>query len=142
MELGFWIDGKMVHTAKIAGSRPRSRPGGPGELNGLWAEFRTPVKAGEHWLSVTVLRMYEGLPAAYKGPKPVEGRGPDSGNRGVDAFFPMYLHVVGPYKQAKGPSPESLKKVFGDDPGQGAARRRDRPARSWRTSRGGPTGVR
>jgi hypothetical protein len=116
VELGFWIDGKLAHTAKIA-VPARSEPGrNAGELNGLWAEFRTPVKAGEHWLSVTILRMYEGLPAAYKGPKPAKAEARASSNRGVDAFFVMYLHVVGPYRQAKGPSQESVKKVFGDDP--------------------------
>src|SRR5262245_35811936 len=112
VELGFWIDGKLVHTAKIPVPTKVESGRNAGELNGLWAEFRAPVKAGEHWLSVTILRMYEGLPAAYKGPKPsnAEGR---AGNRGVDAFFVMYLHVVGPDQQAKGPSPESIKKLFG-----------------------------
>jgi mono/diheme cytochrome c family protein len=118
VELGFWIDGKLVHTAKIPVPDRVESGRNPGELNGLWAEFRTPMKAGEHWLSVTILRMYEGLPAAYKGPKPskVEGR---LGNRGVDAFFVMYLHVVGPFNQAKGPSAESVRKVFGDNPAKG-----------------------
>src|SRR5262249_22732292 len=81
-----------------------------------WAEFRTPVKAGEHWLSVTILRMYEGLPAAYKGPKPAKAEARAFNNRGVDAFFVMYLNVVGPYEQARGPSQESVRKVFGDNP--------------------------
>jgi hypothetical protein len=113
VELGFWIDGKMVHTARIPVPDKVEAGRNPGEINGLWAEFRMPVKAGEHWLSVTILRMYEGLPAIYKGPKPskVQGR---SANRGVDAFFPMYLHVTGPENQAKGPSQESIKKVYGD----------------------------
>jgi hypothetical protein len=116
VELGFWIDGKLAHTAKIA-VPAKSEPGrNAGELNGLWAEFRTPVQAGEHWLSVTILRMYEGLPAAYKGPKPAKAQARASGNRGIDAFFVMYLHVVGPYRQAQGPSQESIKKVFGDNP--------------------------
>src|SRR5262245_43435938 len=115
VELGFWIDGKMVHTAKIPVPDKVEAGRNPGELNGLWAEFRAPVKAGEHWLSVTILRMYEGLPAAYKGPKPSKAEG-KAGNRGVDAFFPMYLHVTGPDKQVKGPSQESIKKGFGDNP--------------------------
>jgi hypothetical protein len=119
VELGFWIDGKLVHTARIP-VPARSAPGrNAGEVNGLWAEFRTPVKAGEHWLSVTILRMYEGLPAAYKGPKPAQAQARAANSRGVDAFFVMYLHVVGPYQQAKGPSPESIQKVFGDNPVQG-----------------------
>src|SRR5262249_40026215 len=86
----------------------------PGELNGKWAEFRTKVKAGEHWLSVTLLRMYEGLPPAYKGPKPADTKAGIT--RATDAFFPMYLDVVGPYRQAKGPSKDSLAKVFAGAP--------------------------
>jgi hypothetical protein len=115
VELGFWIDGKLAHTAKIPIPTRAESGRNAGELNGLWAEFRAPVQAGEHWLSVTILRMYEGLPAAYKGPKPSKAEG-RAGNRGVDAFFVMYLHVVGPYQQAKGPSAESVRKVFGDHP--------------------------
>jgi hypothetical protein len=118
VELGFWIDGKLLHTEKIAVPDKRESGRNPGELNGLWAEYRTPVKAGEHWLSVTILRMYEGLPAAYKGPKPAKAEAKASNNRGVDAFFVMYLHVVGPYHQAKGPSQESIKMVFGDHRGK------------------------
>lgn len=102
-EIGFWIDGKLVHEAKI--TPPRS-----GEMNGQWAEFRLPIAAGEHWLSVTILRMYEGLPQAYKGPKPSEA--PGTLRIGVDAWFPMYLDVVGPYDQVKGPSDESISKIF------------------------------
>src|SRR5262245_52304008 len=67
VELGFWVDGKLVHTAKIAVPAQNTPGRNAGELNGKWAEFRMPVKAGEHWLSATILRMYEGLPAAYKG---------------------------------------------------------------------------
>jgi hypothetical protein len=119
VELGFWIDGRLVHTAKIAVPARAESGRNAGELNGLWAEFRTPVKAGEHWLSATLLRMYEGLPAAYKGPKPAKAQARASSNRGVDAFFVMYLHVVGPFQQAKGPSPDSIKKVFGDNPVNG-----------------------
>src|SRR5215213_3965345 len=119
VELGFWIDGKLVHTAKIPVPDKIESGRGAGELNGLWAEFRTPVKAGEHWLSVTILRMYEGLPAVYKGPKPAKAEARASNNRGVDAFFPMYLHVTGAEKQPKGPSPESIKKVFGENPAKG-----------------------
>jgi hypothetical protein len=138
VELGFWIDGKMVHTAKIPVPDKIESGRNPGELNGLWAEFRTPVKAGEHWLSVTILRMYEGLPTAYKGPKPSKADGRPA-NRGVDAFFPMYLHVTGPEKQAKGPSAESLKKLFGENVAMGRAT--PRPCgRAWPILHGGPTG--
>jgi hypothetical protein len=119
VEVGFWIDGKMLHTDKIPVPTKVESGRSAGELNGLWAEFRTPLKAGEHWLSITILRMYEGLPAAYNGPKPAKAVARASNKRGVDAFFPMYLHVVGPYQQARGPSQESIKKIFGDNPVKG-----------------------
>jgi hypothetical protein len=112
VELGFWINGKLVHQAKLPVPTRREAGRAPGELNGLWAEFRTPVTAGEHWLSVTLLRMYEGLPPAYKGPRPANTTAGIS--RATDSFFPMYLDVVGPYNQVKGPSAESLRKIFPD----------------------------
>ena len=110
VELGFWIDGKMLHEAKIDVPSKVVEGRAPGEMNGLWAECRLPITAGEHWLSVTVLRMYEGLPAAYKGPKSSQSTAGTT--KATDAFFPMYLDVVGPYQQAKGPAPASLKKIF------------------------------
>jgi hypothetical protein len=116
VELAFWIDGNKVHQAKIAVATKRVEGRGPGEMNGLWAECKLPIKAGEHWLSVTVERMYEGLPAAYQGPQPA----PDNGEgvtKATDAFFPMYLDVVGPYNQEKGPAPASIKKIFGGHSG-------------------------
>ncbi len=110
VELGFWIDGKLVHEAKVPVPTKLEAGRGPGELNGLWAEFRTTVAAGEHWLSITILRMYEGLPPAYGGPRPAQTTARVT--RATDSFFPMYLDVVGPYKQVKGPSAESLRKIF------------------------------
>ena len=113
VELAFWIDGKRVHETKVAVPTKRTAGRAPGEVNGLWAEFRTPIRAGEHWLAVTILRMYEGLPPAYNGPKPAKTQAGIT--KATDAFFIMYLDVVGPYQQAKGPSKESLQKLFGRD---------------------------
>jgi hypothetical protein len=113
VELAFWIDGKQIHETKVEVPTKRVLGRAPGELNGLWAECRAPIRAGEHWLSVTILRMYEGLPPAYKGSKPANTRAGIS--KATDAFFPMYLDVVGPYRQPKGPSKESLRKIFGSD---------------------------
>jgi hypothetical protein len=112
VELGFWIDGKLMHETKVPVPTKRENGRAPGEMNGLWAEFRTPIRAGEHWLAVTIFRMYEGLPPAYKGPKPAKTS--FGITKATDAFFVMYLDVVGPYQQPKGPSKESLQKIFGD----------------------------
>ncbi len=111
IELGFWIDGKLVHQTKVEVPTKRVAGRAPGEVNGLWAEFRSPIRAGEHWLAVTIFRMYEGLPPAYKGPKPATTT--FGITKATDAFFVMYLDVVGPFNQAKGPSKESIQKIFG-----------------------------
>jgi hypothetical protein len=116
VELAFWIDGKKVHEAKIPVPTKVVEGRAPGEMNGLWTECKRPITAGEHWLAVTIERMYEGLPAAYKGPKPA----PDNGQgitKATDAFFPMYLDVVGPSDQEKGPTPVSVKRIFGNHSG-------------------------
>ncbi len=118
VELGFWIDGQLVKEFKIPVPTRAEGGRGPGELNGLWAELRTPVTAGEHWLAVSILRFYEGLPAVYKGPKPSNAKGGRS-ERGIDAFFPMYLDVIGPYQQVRGPTEASLKKIFLGGPPKG-----------------------
>jgi mono/diheme cytochrome c family protein len=110
VELGFWIDGKLVHEARVPVPTKLEAGRGPGELNGKWAEFRTTVPAGEHWLSVTLVRMYEGLPGAYHGPRPADTVGRIT--RATDSFFPMYLDVVRPYKQGQGPSAASLARIF------------------------------
>jgi hypothetical protein len=123
VELAFWVDGKRVHEVRIAVPTERVQGRAPGELNGLWTECRLPIPAGEHWLAITVERMYEGLPPSYKGPRPAPERPlpaperPEKVIRGTDAFFPMYLDVVGPYNQVKGPASASIKKLVGDRPG-------------------------
>ena len=40
------------------------------DLEGQIVEFRTRVTAGEHLLSASYLRNYEGLPPSYNGPNP------------------------------------------------------------------------
>lgn len=121
VELGFWIDGKLAHEARIEVPTKVEQGRAPGELNGKWAEFRTSITAGEHWLSVSLLRMYEGLPAEYKGPNPAQAKttasAPPMKVRAADAFFPMYLDVVGPHNQVKGPSRESLQRIYRFGPG-------------------------
>jgi hypothetical protein len=113
VELGFWIDGKLIHQTRVEVPTKRVAGRAPGEMNGLWAECRAPIRAGEHWLSVSMFRMYEGLPPAYRGPKPAKTQAGIT--KATDACFIMYLDVVGPYRQAKGPSPESLRRIFGND---------------------------
>jgi hypothetical protein len=103
MEMGLWIDGKLIHEAKLA--IPESA-----EMSGQATEVRVPVTAGDHWLSVTMLRVFDGLPSVYKGPNPANTTA-GFGKEDRDTFIAL-LAVSGPYAQVLGPSQESLKKIF------------------------------
>ncbi len=59
-----WIDGKQLSTVDFEASD------NPTAMEGLDKEVRVKVPAGEHWVSVSALRLYEGLPAKYGGLKP------------------------------------------------------------------------
>lgn len=61
--MAFWIDGEMVGAVDIV--IPSS-----GELSGQIATIRHHVTAGEHWLAVSFLKLYHGLPTVYNGPEP------------------------------------------------------------------------
>ena len=108
-------------------------------------ECRTRVTAGEHLLSATYLRNYHGLPPSYKGPEPskrppeplISPRGKltekdietlrkfgtkiktDAVETRVDNRFES-IDVGGPFNQATGPSPESLRRIYvcGHAPGK------------------------
>jgi len=103
MEMGLWIDGKLIHEAKLA--IPESA-----EMSGQATEVRVPVTAGDHWLSVTMLRVFDGLPPVYKGPNPANTTA-GFGKEDRDTFISI-VAVSGPYAQVLGPSQESLKKIF------------------------------
>lgn len=101
--VAFWIDGTFIEEVPV-----QIGPGG--EMNGLGKTIRTRVPAGDHWLSVTLIKMYERLPAAYGGPNP------NDNTRGVgrspNEHFINTLIVTGPFDQATGPTAESLQKLY------------------------------
>ncbi len=66
VQVGVWLDGKQVQTLTIDG-----KSDGFGiDLFGAQSEFRLHVPAGEHWVAISVLRIYEGLPPSYGGLNP------------------------------------------------------------------------
>ena len=77
LQVAFWIDGKQV------GVLPYAIPA-TGEVSGQRNQLRTHVTAGEHWIAASFLRIYEGLPASFKGPNPSKLPVPqrNSGGRG------------------------------------------------------------
>ena len=143
-----WIDGKEA--ARIE-DFTRSETGEDfGSLEGADKLVRTRVPAGEHWVAISALRLYEGLPAKYGGLKPTSkpappppdldkllaGLKPKPGATPEDlkdleqrranviarntkpiqitdvSFRVNFVEITGPFSQTKGPSPESLKKIF------------------------------
>jgi cytochrome c553 len=68
VHIGIWIDGKQIGTLDI----DAPSDGGSIDLFGAQAEFRHHVTAGDHWVAASILRIYEGLPASYGGPKPTK----------------------------------------------------------------------
>ena len=63
LQVAFWIDGKQVQVLPFP--IPAS-----GEVSGVRKEFRAHVTAGEHWMSASILHIYEGLPVSFHGPNP------------------------------------------------------------------------
>jgi cytochrome c553 len=75
LQVAFWIDGKQV--SELSYPIPST-----GEVSGQRKQFRTHVTAGEHWLSASFLRIYEGLPVAFHGPNPSKLPPPPARGRG------------------------------------------------------------
>jgi mono/diheme cytochrome c family protein len=118
--VAFWIDGKLIKEVSV--------PIGPGgEMNGLHETIRTRVAAGEHWLAVSLIKIYERLPAAYGAPNPNEST--QRVGKSPTEHFINNLIVTGPFNQTKGPTAESLQKLYhGAPPAAGkvsAARARE-----------------
>ena len=68
LTVAIWIDGKQ---AALIEDFTRSATGEDfGSLEGADKVVRVRVPAGEHWVAVSALRLYEGLPAKYHGLKP------------------------------------------------------------------------
>ena len=127
MHPAVYIDGKLIKEFEVDAT----------DLEGQIVEVRTHVTAGEHLLSGTYLKNYEGLPPSYKGPNPsqrppeplITVRGKltekdietlrkygtkiktDRIETRVDNRFES-IDVQGPFSQVTGPSPESLRKVY------------------------------
>jgi mono/diheme cytochrome c family protein len=145
LEIALWVDGRQVQARQLDAAGLASFAADRQDLSGNRVEFRTRFTAGDHWMAVSILHLYEGLPVSYGGPNPSKRPAPpppDFGRffqpppnatpeqlarfqRRLEAFRSRRrerapannaragtLEIGGPYAQAKGPSPESLQKIF------------------------------
>ena len=134
-----WIDGREIASQILDPDASASFANDQQELGGKALDFRTHMTAGEHWVAVSVPRLYEGLPASYNGPNPstrppfvwpeftlprrdptperiAEARKRYDENRArvrpTNDARVGYMEIGGPYSQATGPSVEGRAKIF------------------------------
>jgi len=139
LQLALWIDGQQVKTAGFDPEGIASFSDDRQDFGGMTQDFRIRVSAGDHWIAVSMPRMYEGLPASYEGPapskrptppppvfKPPRANIPPERLAEIKKRFEERLaqkvpvnearitgiDVGGPYDQAKGPPTEGLKKIY------------------------------
>jgi len=139
LPLALWIDGKQVQTFDFDPDGIASFSVDRQDFGSMTHDFRARIPAGDHWVAISVLRLYEGLPASYGGPnpskrpeppkpefKPPRREIPPERLAEIKKQFEARMaekvpvnearitgvDVIGPYNQTKGASPESLKKIF------------------------------
>lgn len=139
IQIGVWIDGKLVKTLPI----DQPSDGSSIDLFGAQAEFRTHLTAGDHWIAGSFIRMFEGLPSSYEGLNPTRRPvppGPDIKRfmkippGATDAeiaeirkraeermkliqvpanrLWVHFIEAMGPYEQVTAPSIETRKNIF------------------------------
>jgi hypothetical protein len=138
LQIALWIDGQQVQALSFDPEGIASFSDDRQDFGGMTQEFRTRITAGEHWVAVSLLHLYDGLPASYQGPNPsrkpappppVFKPPPNLPPERVEEFRKRFearksekvpvgearintLEVRGPYAQEKGPSTASLKKIY------------------------------
>ncbi len=138
LQLCLWIDGKQVEVFNFDPEGLATFSNDRQDFGGMVHNFRSKVTAGDHWIAVSILRMYEGLPAKFEGPNPSKRPAPPPPEfkpprnlppERIEEFRKRFearkaekipvnearissLEVGGPYTQTKGPSPESLKNIY------------------------------
>jgi len=123
-QVAVWIDGKQVQTAEFEATA------NPTAMEGLDQVVTVHAPAGEHWIAVSALRLYEGLPEKYGGLHPTKRQEPPApaqafagrGGRGGRAARPPqitdvsfrvnFIEISGPFHANTRPSPESLNRIF------------------------------
>ena len=137
--LALWVDEREVQTTTHDQERAASFADDRQDFGGQSVQFRVRLAAGDRWIAVTIPRIYEGLPARYNGPSPStrpdvprEFKPPPNLPPERIALFrkrfeeataelakiPLNgvrvntVEVGGPYSYAKGPSRESLQKIY------------------------------
>jgi mono/diheme cytochrome c family protein len=138
--VALWIDGRQVQTLTHDPEKQASFADDRQDFSGQAREFRWRFRAGERWVSVAIPRIYEGLPVRYGGPNPsmrpeppppefkpppeatperlerlrkrFEERQAELAKIPADAVRVSVIEVAGPYACERGPSRESLSRIY------------------------------
>ena len=76
-QVAVWIDGKQAGTVTYEATAAAT------SLEGEDRTIKLRVEGGEHWVAVSALRLYEGLPATYGGLKPTTRPAPPAQDPGA-----------------------------------------------------------
>jgi hypothetical protein len=138
LQLAFWVDGKQVQVINFDPDGVASFSNDRQDFGGMAQDFRTRFTAGDHWIAVSIMHLYEGLPPKFAGPNPSKRPTPPPPEFKPPRNLPperiaeikknfearraekipineariSALEIGGPYAQAKGASPESLKNIY------------------------------
>ena len=138
LQLCLWVDGKKTQVLGFDPQGVASFSVDRQDFAGMAVDFRTRLPAGDHWLAVTFLNLYEGLPPVYGGPNPSRRPipplpefkpPPNAPPARVEELRKRFeerraeklpvndarvsaLELSGPYEQAQGPSAESVRRIY------------------------------
>ena len=139
LPLALWIDGKLAQTFDFDPDGIASFSEDRQDFGSMTYDFRARIPAGDHWLAVSIQRLYEGLPPSYGGPNPSKRPTPPkpefkpprrplppervaelkkqfearmAEKVPVNEARVTGVDVIGPYDQLKGASAESRQKIF------------------------------
>jgi mono/diheme cytochrome c family protein len=138
--VSLWIDQKEVQSIVHDPERSATFSDDRQDFGGQTIEFRVNLKAGDRWIAIAVPRIYEGLPLRYAGPNPSElpppsppqfkpppNATPERLEQARKRFeetlaelekLPLNgvrvntVDFAGPYSYQKGPSADSVAKIY------------------------------
>jgi mono/diheme cytochrome c family protein len=143
VEVGFFVDDREQGVLPLDPEGMGSFSSDRQDFSGKTRELRVRLAAGEHRLSGTIVRIFEGLPPQYGGPSPSRRPQPpppefkppkrDPTAERIAAARAAFekrlaekapandvrvtrLEVLGPYEPVRGPSPASARLVYGAAP--------------------------